>query len=61
MRPSSESTKGKGRGWRGNKQGHANAGRVGGMTTAETHNPTFYAEIGRLGGLKRGKAKRKLF
>ncbi len=56
---STQKGSGRGRGWRGNKQGHATAGRLGGMTTAETHDSTFYAQIGRLGGLKRGKKLKK--
>jgi uncharacterized protein len=41
-----------GRGWHGDSRRHAQAGRVGGETTASTHDETFYSEIGRLGGQK---------
>jgi hypothetical protein len=33
----------------------AEAGRMGGKRTAETHGPEFYSEIGSKGGSKRAK------
>ena len=42
--------KGLGRGWHGDSQGHADAGRKGGQTTAEEYGSEFYQEIGSLGG-----------
>jgi len=33
----------------------AEAGRLGGEKTAETHGPEFYSEIGSKGGAKRAK------
>lgn len=44
------STKRKGRGWHGDPEGHRTAGRKGGLTTARTHDETFYSQIGRKGG-----------
>lgn len=40
----------KGRGWHGDPEGHARAGRTGGQQTALTHDESFYSEIGRKGG-----------
>lgn len=40
----------KGRGWRGDSQGHAKAGKKGGLATAKTHGEEFYSQIGRKGG-----------
>lgn len=39
-----------GRGWRGDSNGHALAGRKGGQATAKTHGERFYSTIGRKGG-----------
>lgn len=39
-----------GRGWHGDPEGHAEAGRKGGETTAEEYGSEFYQEIGSLGG-----------
>ena len=44
-------TEQKGRGWHGNAQGHAEAGRRGGQKTAATHGKEFYEQIGRRGGI----------
>lgn len=41
-----------GRGWHGDPEGHADAGREGGETTARKYGPEFYSEIGRKGGKK---------
>lgn len=40
----------RGRGWHGDPDGHARAGRKGGLTTAARKGPSFYSRIGRLGG-----------
>lgn len=40
----------RGRGNFGNSEQHARAGRKGGQSTAKSHGPEFYAEIGSLGG-----------
>lgn len=40
----------RGRGWHGDSQGHAKAGKKGGMATAQSHDEAFYSEIGRKGG-----------
>lgn len=50
---------GKGRGWFGDPEGHAQAGRLGGETTALTKGESFYQQIGRKGGQKRGRSKQK--
>ncbi len=49
----------KGKGWHGDSDGHARAGRKGGETTARQKGQAFYSEIGRRGGKsssKRNKA-----
>jgi general stress protein YciG len=51
--------KGVGRGWHGDSEGHAKAGKKGGDTTAERHGEDFYEEIGKRGGVKStGKFKK---
>ncbi len=40
----------KGRGWHGDTDGHKRAGKKGGLTTASTHNTSFYSKIGKKGG-----------
>jgi general stress protein YciG len=45
-----ETAKGPGRGWHGNSEGHARAGRKGGMATAKSRDRSFYEDIGRRGG-----------
>ncbi len=42
----------RGRGNFGNSEQHAAAGRKGGRSTAKTHGPSFYSEIGSRGGRK---------
>ncbi len=42
----------RGRGFFGNPEQHAKAGRKGGEATAKAHGPEFYSEIGSLGGKK---------
>lgn len=42
----------RGRGFFGNSEQHAKAGRKGGEATAKAHGPEFYSEIGSLGGKK---------
>lgn len=42
----------KGKGWHGDREGHARAGRAGGKKTAQTHGEAFYSQIGRKGGQK---------
>ena len=42
-------SKGK-RGWHGDPQGHANAGRRGGSVTSSIYGIEFYKEMGRKGG-----------
>ena len=49
----SETTEGKGRGWHGDSEGHAAAGKVGGYRVSRDRE--HMAEIGRRGG----KATRK--
>lgn len=39
-----------GRGWHGDSEGHAEAGRKGGEATSESHDRSFYEEIGSEGG-----------
>ena len=41
----------KGRGWHGDSDGHARAGKLGGQKTAMTHDVKFYETIGKKGGL----------
>jgi general stress protein YciG len=41
-----------GRGFFGNSEAHARAGRKGGQATAKSRGPEFYSEIGSLGGKK---------
>lgn len=38
------------KGWHGDHEGHAKAGMMGGLRTAETRGQAFYSEIGRKGG-----------
>lgn len=40
----------KARGWHGDSQGHALAGRKGGKTTSNIYGKSFYVEMGRKGG-----------
>ena len=42
--------KAKGRGWHGDSDGHARAGRKGGQATARSRDRGFYEDIGRQGG-----------
>lgn len=42
----------RGRGNFGNPEQHASAGRKGGRSTAQSHGPAFYSEIGSRGGRK---------
>ena len=42
------------RGWRGDPEGHAKAGKKGGDTTASEHGSEFYEDIGSEGGSKSG-------
>lgn len=42
-------TRGK-RGWHGDPQGHAKAGKKGGKTTSSLYGVGFYKEMGRKGG-----------
>lgn len=39
------------RGWRGDHQKHADAGKKGGQTTYQIHGSDFYKRIGAMGGL----------
>lgn len=39
-----------GRGWHGDPEGHARAGKEGGETVKEKYGPQFYREIGGKGG-----------
>lgn len=41
----------KGRGWHGDPEGHARAGKKGGETVAEERGREFFSEIGRKGGV----------
>lgn len=41
---------GKGKGWHGDSEGHAEAGKKGGETTYSEYGQEFYSEIGSLGG-----------
>ncbi|MCM8782700.1 MAG: hypothetical protein NC828_06625 [Candidatus Omnitrophica bacterium] len=43
-------TLGKGRGWHGDPEGHAKAGRKGGQKLARERGSKFFSEIGRKGG-----------
>ena len=50
--------KDKGKGWHGDPEGHAKAGKKGGKITARTHGREFYEKIGRKGGkMSPGKFK----
>ena len=40
----------RGRGWHGDPEGHAKAGRKGGEKVSQERGPEFYSEIGRKGG-----------
>jgi len=40
----------KGKGWHGDPEGHAKAGRKGGKATAEKFDEVYFARIGRKGG-----------
>lgn len=40
----------KGRGWHGDPEGHAKAGREGGEKVAEERGSEFFSEIGKKGG-----------
>lgn len=46
--------KGKGKGWHGDPEGHARAGREGGEATRDEYGEEFYSEIGQRGGRRRG-------
>lgn len=39
-----------GRGWHGDSEGHARAGRIGGEKVASERGESFYSEIGKKGG-----------
>lgn len=39
-----------GRGWHGDPEGHARAGRIGGEKVAAERGESFYSEIGKKGG-----------
>lgn len=39
-----------GRGWHGDPDGHAAAGRQGGETVSKERGPQFFSEIGKKGG-----------
>ena len=47
----------KGRGWRGDTEGHRKAGEKGGNTTYDEYGAVFYQQIGRLGGQSRKNDK----
>jgi general stress protein YciG len=48
-----------GRGWHGDPQRHAAAGKKGGESTAQRHGPEFYERIGKKGGeVSPGKFKK---
>lgn len=47
----------KGKGWHGDPDGHARAGRKGGEATARERGQAFYSEIGRRGGKSSSKKK----
>ncbi len=47
-----DTNRSRGRGNFGNPEQHAAAGRKGGRSTAKTHGPAFYSEIGSRGGRK---------
>lgn len=49
----------KGRGWYGDSEGHARAGRKGGEATASQRGQSFYSEIGRKGGKSSSKKSRR--
>ncbi len=40
----------KGKGWHGDKAGHARVGQLGGISTLETYGEQFYHDIGSRGG-----------
>lgn len=46
----------RGRGWHRDPEGHAQAGRKGGKTTAKKYGEEFYSEIGRKGGKSKGNS-----
>jgi general stress protein YciG len=41
---------GRGRGWHGDPEGHAQAGKKGGRKVARERDSNFFSEIGRKGG-----------
>lgn len=41
---------GSGRGWHGDPEGHARAGKKGGDKVSQERGPEFYEEIGKKGG-----------
>lgn len=45
-----QNTDSQGQGWFGDSEGHAKAGKLGGEATAESHDRSFYEEIGSEGG-----------
>lgn len=54
-----ETKKVKGRGWHGDSQGHAAAGRKGGKVVAMEKGSEFFSQIGRKGGkISPGKFKK---